>query len=429
MTFVCEKGAKVSGRYELRRLLGEGGMGEVWAGVHLVTRRTVALKFLKGDAGRDARHRFIREARAASVVHHPNVVPMIDILELDDGSPVLVMDLLEGITLAELLARRGAVELGEAAQILMPVISAVGSAHALGIVHRDLKPANIFLIDRFDEGPDVRVLDFGVAKFTAQSGDAAETAHLTRTGEVLGTPYYMPPEQVFGENDVDHRADIWSLGVILYECLAGCRPFEGTNAGQILKAIMMGSRRPLHEVAPRVPESVSSLVSRMLTIERDGRPKDLREVMETLRPFADVHVQSFGTARFIKPTKEEVDPYSNTTFSPAKKRRRWPLIAAAATVVALAGGGLAWKLRTAELAPRNVVVAPPPALTVEAPKAEAPKVEPKVEAPKVEPKAEAPKAEPKAEVAHHAKKPARPMVEKPVETKKPRGGVVDEVPF
>jgi serine/threonine-protein kinase len=251
MSFVCEKGAKVAGRYELRRLLGEGGMGEVWAGQHLVTRRPVALKFLKGNASDEARRRFIREARAASVVQHPSVVPMLDILELDDGSPVLVMDLLEGITLQELLARRGSLEMGEAAAILMPVVSAVGTAHQLGIVHRDLKPANIFLAERMEAAPDVRVLDFGVAKFTAQTGDAAESAHLTRTGEVLGTPYYMPPEQVFGEHDVDHRADIWSLGVILYECLAGRRPFEGANSGQILKAIMMGNVAPLSDVAPR----------------------------------------------------------------------------------------------------------------------------------------------------------------------------------
>src|SRR3954467_9788786 len=121
MSFLCEKGAKVSGRYELRRLLGEGGRGGVWAGIPLVPRRPVALKFLKGDAGKEARHRFIREARAASVVHHPNVVPMIDILELDDGAPVLVMDLLEGITLADLLARRSTLELAETAQLLIPV--------------------------------------------------------------------------------------------------------------------------------------------------------------------------------------------------------------------------------------------------------------------------------------------------------------------
>jgi eukaryotic-like serine/threonine-protein kinase len=426
MSFVCETGAKVSGRYELRRLLGEGGMGEVWAGVHLVTRRPVALKFLKGDAGKDARHRFIREARAASVVHHPNVVPMIDILELEDGAPVLVMDLLEGITLAELLARRGKLELPETAAILMPVISAVGSAHALGIVHRDLKPANIFLIDREDGAADVRVLDFGVAKFTASTGDAAETAHLTRTGEVLGTPYYMPPEQVFGEHDVDHRADIWSMGVILYECLAGCRPFEGSNAGQILKAIMMGKLRPLQDVAPRVPDTVSSLVGRMLTLERSERPSDLREVMEILRLFSDVHVQSFGTARFVPVPKQPIDPYSETTFAPPSKRR-WPLAAAAAALCLLAGAGVMWKLRTPEIVPRNVVVAPPPAL-VQPPPVEPPKPA-VVEVSKpvvVEP------ARPSKPEKHHSsvKKPPPPARPQPgPEKKKLPGGVVDEVPF
>jgi serine/threonine-protein kinase len=422
MTFVCEKGVRVAGRYELRRLLGEGGMGEVWAGIHLVTRRPVALKFLKGDAGKDLRRRFIREARAASVVHHPNVVQMIDILELDDGAPVLVMDLLEGITLAELLARRASLEVGELATLLLPVISAVGSAHEVGIVHRDLKPANIFLVERMEESPDVRVLDFGVAKFTAHEGDAAETGHLTRTGEVLGTPYYMPPEQVFGEHDVDHRADIWALGVIMYECLAGHRPFEGSNAGQILKAIMMGKLAPLSEVAPRVPESVSALVGRMLSIERAQRPSDLREVIEILRPFSDVHIQSFGTARAPK-IINPVDPFSETTFNgPGRRKRRWPmLIAGGALVCSLVGVGLAWKLRTVEIVPRNAMVAPPPALALPLPPVEK-VVEKAVEKP-VEKTVEKPVA-----VEHHKKVAAKPTA-KPEGKKKLPGGVVDEVPF
>jgi serine/threonine-protein kinase len=397
-------------------------MGEVWAGIHLVTRRPVALKFLKGDAGKEMRHRFIREARAASVVHHPNVVQMIDILELDDGAPVLVMDLLEGITLAELLARRGSLEMAETAHIMMPVVSAVGSAHEVGIVHRDLKPANIFLVEKMEAAPDVRVLDFGVAKFTAQSGDAAETAHLTRTGEVLGTPYYMPPEQVFGEHDVDHRADIWSLGVILYECLVGARPFEGSNSGQILKAIMMGKLTPLSQVAPRVPDAVSSLVERMLSIERNDRPKDLREVMEVLRMYADVHVQSFGTARFQKMvvTPGPVDPYSETTFGSQVPRKRWPLwVAASVLVCALVGGGVTWKLNSPppEMAPKSAAVAGPPAAPIEEKPAPPPPVE--VKPPPVEAK---PAVEPK-----RPKKAAKP---KEIEKKKPpRGGVVDEVPF
>jgi serine/threonine-protein kinase len=427
MTFVCDKGVIVAGRYELRRLLGEGGMGEVWAGVHLVTRRPVALKFLKGDASDEARRRFVREARAASVVHHPSVVPMLDILELEDGVPALVMDLLEGITLAELLARRQQLDLGETARILMPVISAVGTAHELGIVHRDLKPANIFLAERLEGDADVRVLDFGVAKFTAQSGDAAESAHLTRTGEVLGTPYYMPPEQVFGEHDVDHRADIWAVGVILYECLAGRRPFEGANAGQILKAIMMGKLTPLDEVEPRVPEAVAKLVGRMLTIERGERPRDLREVMEILKPFSDVHVQSFGTARIPKMvvTPGPVDPFSETTFSPAGKKR-WPLVAAVAAVGVVACAGVIWKLRApAEIATRNAVVAAPPQLT--APAAVAPPVAPP---PSVNPPpvVAPPVAAVEPAPAHHSSK-KKPPAAKPEPKKKLPGGVVDQVPF
>jgi len=308
------------------------------------------------------------------------------------------------------------------------VISAVGTAHELGIVHRDLKPANIFLAERLEADPDVRVLDFGVAKFTAQSGDAAESAHLTRTGEVLGTPYYMPPEQVFGEHDVDHRVDIWAVGVILYECLAGRRPFEGSNAGQILKAIMMGKLTPLDEAEPRVPDAVAKLVGRMLTIERGERPKDLREVMEILKPFSDVHVQSFGTARIPKMVVAAgpVDPFSATTFSPAGKKR-WPLMAGAAAAVALLGGVGVWKLRApTEVVPRNAVVAAPPALS--APPPVAPPVAPPVTAPPAAPPVAAPPPVAAVAPAHHSAK-KKAAAAKPETKKALPGGVVEKVPF
>src|SRR5262245_30682606 len=144
MSFQPKRGAQVAGRYELVRLLGEGGMGEVWAAQHNVTRKPVALKLLKSAARPEERRRFMREARAASAVRHPAVVPIHDILE-EDGTPILVMDLLDGETLAMRLARTRVLPLGEAAQLLAPVISAVGTAHSLGIVHRDLKPENIFI--------------------------------------------------------------------------------------------------------------------------------------------------------------------------------------------------------------------------------------------------------------------------------------------
>jgi serine/threonine-protein kinase len=369
MPITCHKGVVIAERYELVRQLGEGGMGEVWAAVHTVTRKPVALKFLKGSGRADERRRFLREARAASVVRHPAVVQVHDILE-ESGTPVLVMDLLTGVTLAQRLSERGSLSLGEVARILVPVVSAVGTAHSLGIIHRDLKPENIFLCDTVDGSLDVKVLDFGVAKLTATEGDAAQTAGLTRTGEILGTPYYMSPEQVFGEHDIDHRADIWSIGVILYECLAGVRPFEGDNVGQILKKVMMGGRALLERTAPGLPADVCLLVNRMLCNDRDARPKDLREVLDALRPYTDSSAPSFGTARspivIVVPAGDKTpvpttDPFSRTSAADATASVRRPNRLAWAAVSLVVIGGVAagaWQLAR-RTAPQPVAHNPP----------------------------------------------------------------------
>jgi serine/threonine-protein kinase len=291
-------GAVIADRYVLLRLIGEGGMSSVWAATHALTRKAVALKFLKPELAKksELRQRFLREARAASAVRHPNIVQIHDVLELDDRSPVMVMDLLEGESLASRVARDGPLPLVEVARLLLPVVSAIQSAHALGIVHRDLKPENLFLVSGAPGEPHVRVLDFGIAKLTGVEGDAAQSAELTRTGSMLGTIYYMSPEQTYGERDVDHRADIWALGVILYECLTGRRPTEGENVGQILKSITTGSFLPLARVAPGLPADVTELVARMLALDRNGRPQDLREVATVLERHASDVAQSRGLA-------------------------------------------------------------------------------------------------------------------------------------
>jgi serine/threonine-protein kinase len=270
-------------------------MGQVWAATHTVTLRTVALKLLSGAPARERelRLRFLREARAASAVVHPNVVRIHDCFELEDGTPVMVMDLLDGETLAQKLAREHVLPLAEAASLLLPVVSAVGSAHAVGVIHRDLKPDNVFLArSPSGQGPggasggvDVRVLDFGIAKLVSLVSPGAapgDSAGLTDTGAVLGTPCYMSPEQCFGEKDVDHRTDIWAIGAMLYEALAGMRPVDGDGMGQIIKKLMVEGITPLETVAPDVPAEVAELVRRMLAKDRGGRPRDLREVSAVL---------------------------------------------------------------------------------------------------------------------------------------------------
>jgi serine/threonine-protein kinase len=271
-------------------------MGMVWAATHLVTRKPVALKMLRPERATDPalRQRFFREARAACAVQHPNIVEIHDVLELDDGGPVMVMDLLRGETLGNRLDRDPILPPVEVARLMLPVVSAVGTAHASGVVHRDLKPDNIFLVEEGDGTTSVKVLDFGIAKVLSTEIDAATTGGLTGTGAMLGTPYYMAPEQIFGERDIDHRADIWAIGVILYECLSGQRPTAAENIGQILKVITTDAIVPLELAAPNVPQDLARLVRRMLTQNRAARPQSLAEVQATLRRYTDANVRSFG---------------------------------------------------------------------------------------------------------------------------------------
>jgi eukaryotic-like serine/threonine-protein kinase len=310
-------GAMIARRYRLDRLIGEGGMGAVWAATHSVTRRAVAMKFVRGPVHLkpDLRRRFLREARAASAVNHPNVVQIHDVFELDDDTPVMVMDLLEGETLARRANRERKLSLEDAAAVLLPVVSAVGTAHSRGIVHRDLKPENVFLARTEDGETVVKVLDFGIAKLTIEPGDSDEGL-VTGTGTALGTPCYMAPEQCFGEKSIDHRADVWALGVMFYELLAGCRPIEGDSVGHVVKTMMTTSITPLEVLVP-VPDDVSALVRRMLSREADGRPSDLREVQELLARYSVQKVRNFGAPASLPVPSLEREAADRRSSDPA----------------------------------------------------------------------------------------------------------------
>ncbi|MGH7272620.1 MAG: serine/threonine-protein kinase, partial [Polyangiaceae bacterium] len=288
-------GAIIAKRYRLERELGRGGMGVVWEATHQVTRRRVAMKFVIGPAElrADLRRRFLREARAASAANHPNVVEVLDVFELDDGTPVMVMELLLGETLRERLVHERKLPLAVTASVLLPVAAAVGTAHSLGIVHRDLKPENIFLVAGADMAGGVKVLDFGVAKLLSTDGDAADTASLTGTGSALGTPCYMAPEQATGEKDIDARADIWAIGVIAYECLAGMRPVEGSGIGKVVMKLMTEGIKPIDQVVTDLPAEASALVMRMLARDRSERPQDLVEVQRVLAKFTSIEPRPF----------------------------------------------------------------------------------------------------------------------------------------
>ncbi len=361
-----EEGSLIAGRYRLEHPLGEGGMGTVWAATHTVTRRSVAMKFLKDSMRhrKDLRERFLREAAAASALKHPNVVEIIDVFDFAEGSPVMVMELLRGETLGAKLLRDERLSVEETAALLLPVVSAVGEAHALGIVHRDLKPDNLFLLEGTGE-PRVKVLDFGIAKLSAERYlQEGPSPLLTESGSMLGTPCYMAPEQASGESPVDHRADIWSLGVILYECLSGVRPIEGENLPQVVARLMSAGIMPLERIAPELPAEVAGLVKQMLTRDVGRRPASLVEVSRTLSRFTNVRAPEFAapsgvanppptppTMQSARPkarliASRDAEPLGPTMLSsppvnsslqfvqaPAKQNRSVYLLAAAAVVL------------------------------------------------------------------------------------------------
>lgn len=319
-------GAVIAQRYELARLLGEGGMGTVWAARHVLTQKRVALKFLKEAAQPELVRRFVREARAASAVRHPNVIGIHDVLMLEDGLPAMVMDLLEGESLAARLERAGPLDTAELASFMVPVLSAVGAAHALGIVHRDLKPDNVFLARNESGEIQPMVLDFGICKLMTPEALLSDESTLTRTGSIMGTPYYMAPEQVFGERDVDARADVWAIGVMLYECCTGQRPFEGENIGQLIKHVVSGSFRPIQEAAPGVPPELANAISHMLLHDRNQRATDLHETFDVLQSLTHVSARSFGAAAKIRITpSSELPPATVRVRKPPS-----PLAASAA---------------------------------------------------------------------------------------------------
>jgi serine/threonine-protein kinase len=278
-------GDVLADRYVLDCVVGEGGMGVVWAAHDRVAQRRVALKILK-NASPEAARRSWREARAVTHISHPAIVEVLDVLPPRPGSadsaPMLVMPLLEGESLDRLLVHRGKLDVEETLSLLLPVVAGMQAAHERGVIHRDLKPSNVFLaLDKESPEPVVLVLDFGLAKLLSDGTDDGADK-LTRTGALVGTPHYMAPEQLFGERAVDARADVWAIGVMIYECLSGRRPLEGKSYGQLVKNAARGAVTPIEAAAPGIDPRLVALVTRMIAVERDERPQ-LDEVHAAMR--------------------------------------------------------------------------------------------------------------------------------------------------
>ncbi|EYF06639.1 serine/threonine-protein kinase [Chondromyces apiculatus] len=274
-------GDLISGKYRLLRPLGSGGMGSVWAVRNELTHRDFAIKVLLPELSknREALQRFFQEARVCGQIRHPAVVDVFDMGQAEDGAPYIVMELLEGEGLDTRLKTAGAVPPAEAAEWMAFVARGLEEAHVRGVVHRDLKPGNIFLA-RQPTGEIVpKILDFGVSK----ASGAKEADHIrTMSGAVLGSPAYMSPEQARGEEEIDGRSDIWSLGVMLYEALTAQHPFVAANYNALMVAIMTQPHAPLRSVAPEVPPELAAVVDRMLTKDRAQRIGQARELAERL---------------------------------------------------------------------------------------------------------------------------------------------------
>jgi hypothetical protein len=278
-------GDVVAGKYRIDRTLGRGGMGAVFAVTHTVTGRCFAIKWLLApDAeGSDAVKRFIREARIASRIQHPHVVDVYDIYHEAPGI-FMVMELLEGQSLASLLASEGCLAADQACSIMQLCAAGVAAAHAAGVVHRDLKPANIFLCKlRGSDKPHPKVLDFGISRLLT-TPDLLDTTD-TRTGTVIGTPYYMAPEQLRGEPS-DHRVDVYALGVTLYELLSGKRPFSAVSYPDLVLKIVKGSATALKELVPELPTGLAAVVARAMHHDPDARFRDVEAFARALEPFA-----------------------------------------------------------------------------------------------------------------------------------------------
>jgi serine/threonine-protein kinase len=267
-----EAGARVAARYRLVRLLASGGMGQVWVARSEATGAEVALKVLHRSDNPTKDARFRNEARFGAGLSHRNVVRVFDLLEEDDGTLVLVMELLRGEPLADLLARRGPLSTPEALAVLLPLLSGLGHAHASGVVHRDVTPANVFLSVEPDGEVIPKLVDFGIAKEPV-------AASVTLEGAVLGTPRYMAPEQIRAASDIDGRADLFSVAVIAYELVTGVSPFAAPTPAASLAAVLEAPVDPDPRIEPRVWVELQ----RALAKRPYQRHKDAAEMAEALR--------------------------------------------------------------------------------------------------------------------------------------------------
>jgi eukaryotic-like serine/threonine-protein kinase len=355
-----EVGDVVAGKYRVDRVLGEGGMGIVVAATHAQLDEKVALKFLRPIVASNPEivQRFIREARAAVKIRSEHVARVLDVGALDSGTPYMVMEYLDGQDLAQTLAGCGPLPVAETVTYVLQACEAVAEAHSLGTVHRDLKPANLFLARRPNGRPVVKVLDFGISKVAAPGDNAA----LTNASAMMGSPSYMSPEQMVAAGSVDVRADVWALGVVLYELLTGRLPFIAETMPELVGMILQSAYTPVSVLRPDVPPGLQATIDRCLQKDRTFRHANVAELAAGLVPFGPprsdlsleriAHVLGLteGPGHTVSASMAPAPQHGAQTFSPmissksGPTRRRLLLLVPAPLLVIAACAGLffAW---------------------------------------------------------------------------------------
>jgi serine/threonine protein kinase len=395
------EGDVLAGKYRIERVLGEGGMGIVFAAHHELLDQRVAIKLLLPEVARstEAVARFLNEARAASRIQNEHVARVLDVGQLEGGGPYMVIEFLEGLDLAQVLEQRGPPPVADVVDWVMQALEAIAQAHALGVVHRDLKPSNLFLARRQDGTSQVKVLDFGISKaLDAAPGAGGSRAAMTSTNAVLGSPAYMSPEQLRDSKSVDVRTDVWSMGVVIYELLTRGLPFDGDNVVALFAAIQERPPRSARELRPDVPAALDAALQRCLRADPRERFASVAELAAAIapcgtrtsalsrerierilpgaatrasrpdaRPLVDVEGATVGADPHLAGRVQTAAPWATPRTAAVTRARRHVVVLLAALVVLLAGGLAARfvflrpKVLSTPAAPASA--APPPATT------------------------------------------------------------------
>jgi serine/threonine-protein kinase len=416
-------GSLIASKYRLEELLGEGGMGAVWKAAHVTVGKRFAVKVLHAEVSKhpDAKRRFTHEAQAAAKIGHPAILDVYDLGE-DDGELYMVMELLDGESLAQRVAR-GPMRISESLEYAIGVLDALQAAHGASVIHRDIKPANVFLVRGESGRAAVRVLDFGIAKFQEAADDAK-----TSSGAVLGSAYYMAPEQVRAETEIDARADVWAVGATIYELLVGEPAHKAPTHSAVIARIVMTPASPMSQRRKDVDPKLDAIVARALRIDRDERFSSAAEMRDAIEAYlveraettdsapppsltpsvkerrAEARSKSDGdTPRAVVAGATDLSPLTGGDGSAPRARSLVPVALVALLIGVLASVAVASRTKSTPSAPAE---APPPAsLPLVVPTAASPEPAASISASTPSPSA-APAPTPSATAAPLPKQPA-----------------------